>query len=152
MGNGEVIPAATSAATSGAGTPTAAKETGCAATEEPTCGAAASLARSRLPRRAGERSAGSTDKRGSSGVVVVAFRWPPRPWKPAHQRRTTGAPWRLRLRAVGCSGLPSKQPGVSGVWLAHGRARRDREQPAKTAGGHGDHGRVGERLPDENGQ
>src|SRR5271165_1688066 len=92
IGNGAVMPAAASAAKSGAGTPAAAKETAGAA-------ATARFARRRLPRWADERrSAGRTDKSKTSGVGWPRFRRPPHPWKPARstaaydRRAVTAAP------------------------------------------------------------
>src|ERR1700758_5445288 len=64
MGNGVVMPAAASAATSGAGTPAAAKETARMAGGAVACAAGLGLAR-RLPRGVDGRSVGRADNKTS---------------------------------------------------------------------------------------
>src|SRR6266700_7169055 len=97
MGNGVVIPAAASAATSGAGTPAAAKETASGAVGEAACAAVTGLVRRRWPRGVDGRSTGRADKKNLRTRVAV-FRRPPRPWKPARssaaydRRASTAAP------------------------------------------------------------
>src|SRR5689334_16634127 len=151
IGNGAVMPAAASAATSGAGTPAPAKEPTRGAGEELACGAA-SLAWRRLPRGADRRSVDRADKE-KPPEKMPRFHKPPRPWKPA--RLSAAYDRRAGTAAPEC-GWPRR--AIVKVawrfrgWLAHGRAPSGGEQPAKAAGGRGDDGRVGKRLPAENEQ
>src|SRR6185437_851683 len=106
MGNGVVIPAAARAATSGAGTPAAAKEVACG-TAEVTVRGAADPAWRRLPRGADWRSAGRTDKKYLLDRVA-AFSQAPHPWKPARISSVRPARRvRLRVSVIGRAGLPS---------------------------------------------
>src|SRR5258707_5323905 len=77
MGKGVAMPVSASAATSGAGTPAAAKVAAGVAALDPL--------RRCLLRVVGGRSAGRADMRNLR-TRVAAFRRPPRPWKPARSR------------------------------------------------------------------